>query len=461
MKKLSCFSLNHHRYKLRKDFYAIITRLGIDIACFKNNTRAFKTMQNILSMLLLNLKYKTSNKLRKMGLICICCLCLSNAFAETVRLKITYHGKGVAGHTVVVLSGISVFGKGVTDSGGNLVVDGGSLPSKEINLAGGKVFKNGKKEWSIAGEITLDNQNYYHLKMDEVIKDYTGGDGSEKLIAIAWGLTEDSPAAQKEAVNEMINGFDNDPGYDMFLKKSPEKQKSSKSTTQVTSKKVSGKEPTNSTNTSITSDIGQGVKDVNNVLGSIREIRKSGWLAKQKKLENQLALSDGIIKRKEDKYLALKATKNVDPVKLRLAEVQWHQAKLRQQKQALQLKLVNSKLGVQKLSRKEYRSHKASLKKTEETLTQLNDERKRLKAQKKPEEFSKLGLKTKITQLKITLKRKQVTRKVTFRKSKRAKLDQEILAIKTRLKKYQDYLAKQKADKAQKELVKKKNNPED
>ena len=112
-------------------------------------------------------------------------------FAETVKLKITYNGKGVSGHTVYVMIGGGSLGSGVTDSGGEVSISVGSLPSKSIDLKGEKKCSGAQKSWEVKGYVTLDGSNYAHLKMEEPMKemaDASGGFISEGTLAKSYGL---------------------------------------------------------------------------------------------------------------------------------------------------------------------------------------------------------------------------------------------------------------------------------
>lgn len=60
------------------------------------------------------------------------------ALAETVKLKITYKGDVISGHTVYVMIGGGVLGSRVTDSNGEVDISVSSLPTKSIDLKGEK-----------------------------------------------------------------------------------------------------------------------------------------------------------------------------------------------------------------------------------------------------------------------------------------------------------------------------------
>lgn len=113
------------------------------------------------------------------------------ANAIDVKLKITYNGNGVAGHTVTVMLGDAPIGSGVTDDGGNVTVSVSSLPVKDINLKGEKTCDNAKKSWEAKGYVKLDDNNYAELKMDDLVKEMveaSGGFMSEKMLVGSYGL---------------------------------------------------------------------------------------------------------------------------------------------------------------------------------------------------------------------------------------------------------------------------------
>lgn len=113
------------------------------------------------------------------------------ALAETVKLKITYNGDGISGHTVYVMLGGGVLGSGVTDSGGEVSINVSSLPSKSIDLKGEKKCSGAQKSWEVKGYVTLDGSNYGHLKMEEPIAEMveaSGGFMSESMMVKSYGL---------------------------------------------------------------------------------------------------------------------------------------------------------------------------------------------------------------------------------------------------------------------------------
>lgn len=113
------------------------------------------------------------------------------AFAEQVKLKITYKGNGISGHTVSVMIGGGVLGSGVTDDNGEVTINVSTLPTKSIDLKGEKKCDGAEKKWEVKGYVTLDNNNYGHLKMEEPIAEMveaSGGFMSESMMVGSYGL---------------------------------------------------------------------------------------------------------------------------------------------------------------------------------------------------------------------------------------------------------------------------------
>lgn len=118
-------------------------------------------------------------------------LIAATALAETVKLKITYKGDGISGHTVYVMIGGGVLGSGVTDSNGEVSVNVSSLPTKSIDLKGEKKCEGAEKSWEVKGWVTLDGSNFAHLKMEEPIAEMveaSGGFMSESMMVSSYGL---------------------------------------------------------------------------------------------------------------------------------------------------------------------------------------------------------------------------------------------------------------------------------
>lgn len=397
--------------------------------------------------------FKRPTQALKSSLLLILCLFSFHSFAETIKLKITYNGAGVAGHTVVAMAGISAFGQGVTDSGGNVNIKGGSVNSKTISLAGVKVTPNGKKEWRISGMVTLDDNNFAHVKMDEIISKMADDKSITKFMAISWGLVEDSPQAQQKAMLDVMKSKQPDMNKELNNAFSMMGGGSSK---KKSTQKTANQKP--STDAPTTDDLSI-VQNMQSFSNDLKSMKKDALLMQQQSLQGKVAMSKRAIRRRNKHYNKLKEVKDADKDLLRLAEVELQQSKMRKLRHETKLKWVNARLKG-KVPRAQRKQYKKSLSETDDVLDKLKAERKELLAKKKPEEFTRFGLKRKIAQLDVTLKRKQFSRKTTFRRSRKVVLDKEIASIKARLKKYKAYLAEQRAieaaqKKAQKRAKKK------
>lgn len=114
-----------------------------------------------------------------------------NTYAENIDLKITYKGEGIDGHTVHVMIGGSSLGSGVTNSSGEVSISVNTLPTRSIDLKGEKTCNNGKKSWEVKGYVTLDDNNYAHLKMEDPLNDMaeaSGGFMGVDMLAKSYGL---------------------------------------------------------------------------------------------------------------------------------------------------------------------------------------------------------------------------------------------------------------------------------
>ena len=112
-------------------------------------------------------------------------------FAQQVKLKITYKDNPVAGHVISVMYGDAVIGKGNSDDHGEVTVKVASLVNKSIDLKGEKKCDGAEKSWKMKGYVTLDDNNYAHVKMDKIVEEAVSGSGgfmSEDMVAGSYGL---------------------------------------------------------------------------------------------------------------------------------------------------------------------------------------------------------------------------------------------------------------------------------
>ena len=113
------------------------------------------------------------------------------AFGANVKIKITYKGKGISGHTVNLYMAGNHMDAGVTNQSGEVTFNVSSIITKSVDLKGEKTCNGGKKSWDVKGFVTLDNNNFGHLKMEGPIKEMveaSGGFMSEKLLVSSYGL---------------------------------------------------------------------------------------------------------------------------------------------------------------------------------------------------------------------------------------------------------------------------------
>lgn len=154
-------------------------------------------------------------------LVTILCLFLAAAVhAETVKLKITYNDVPVSDCDITIKIGDVELGTGRTNSSGDVSINAKKLISKSIDVYGSKKTANSTKTWNAKGFAVLDNSNYCHLKMDEVVKKMSEMSGmSEATLASMWGLAasgkNDAAAAggstgDKATANKSASGSGDD-----------------------------------------------------------------------------------------------------------------------------------------------------------------------------------------------------------------------------------------------------------
>lgn len=127
-----------------------------------------------------------------------------SAWSANVRIKITYEGKPVVGHTVTALMGGGTVGSGVTNSSGELLFSANGLANKSVDLKGEKNCEGGRKTWEVSGYVFLDGNSYAHLKMEEVIKEAvkaSGGMFSANALVGAYGLVCSGAVSSSSSAN--------------------------------------------------------------------------------------------------------------------------------------------------------------------------------------------------------------------------------------------------------------------
>lgn len=129
------------------------------------------------------------------------------AKAETVKLKITYNDAPVSDCDITIKHGDVELGTGRTNSSGEVSISAKKLISKSIDVYGSKKTASSTKSWSAKGFTVLDDKNYCHLKMDEVVKQMSEMSGmSEASLASMWGLaasgSNDAPSSASNDNND-------------------------------------------------------------------------------------------------------------------------------------------------------------------------------------------------------------------------------------------------------------------
>lgn len=118
------------------------------------------------------------------------------SFAQNVKLKITYKDYPVSQSDITIKLGDVTLGQGRTNDDGEVSINCSNLVSKSIDVYGKKETNNSTKTWDVKGYVNLDNNNFYHLKMEIMAKemaDASGGFMSENQIAAMWGMTAFGP----------------------------------------------------------------------------------------------------------------------------------------------------------------------------------------------------------------------------------------------------------------------------
>jgi hypothetical protein len=115
--------------------------------------------------------------------------CLGGDFSTgstTVKLKITYKGSAVSGNDIQIKHGNVTIGANHSDGNGDVMIKTNSLNSKNIDVYGCR----DNYKWSVKGSwVTLNNSNYFHLELSDVISSVADMSGmSADSIARSWGL---------------------------------------------------------------------------------------------------------------------------------------------------------------------------------------------------------------------------------------------------------------------------------
>ncbi|MFN0031615.1 MAG: hypothetical protein ACKVOR_05595 [Flavobacteriales bacterium] len=122
---------------------------------------------------------------------------------QNVSLKFTYNSQAVCNYEITIKHGDAAIGKGNTDNNGDVSFEGVPLLSKSIDVYGYKKTANGEKTFDMKGYVTLNEEYYAHIKMEELLKEMTDGSVMpQDMFAAAWGLTELDCGGTKPAATE-------------------------------------------------------------------------------------------------------------------------------------------------------------------------------------------------------------------------------------------------------------------
>lgn len=334
--------------------------------------------------------------------------------ATTVKLKITYKGNGVANSDITIKHGDVALGSGRTDSGGNVSINASNLISRSIDVYGQKTCGGTTKNWDVKGWVTLDDDNFAHLNMDDVVKEMTSMGMSEGMLVSAWGLSA-------SGCNDSGSG-------------------SSGKTDSGTSDAGSGS-TTSSSSSSETIDWEQ---------------------MRQDKLDFQRSTLENDIDRLNDRIVKTKAHLNAlrdggEPeVTIRRTEIDLEMDRLKLEDKELELEQVNAKLAGNRLNktrRNEIQDRQAQI---ETDLDRLKDEDKKLKRDEKAmkeeeniDSMSKVDVRARLLDLKSSRKKKQLSLKMSGKRmdaEKKAALEAEVAGLDRRIERLEQRLAELTAE---------------
>lgn len=155
-------------------------------------------------------------------------------FAQDVKLKVTYKGQGVSGHTVSAYIQGQKRGSGVTNDAGEVTIHINNLNSLYLDWKGEKTCDNGEKKWEVSGYGKLDENNFYHLKMEEITEmmaKESGGFISESMLATSYGLVcngSSSSNSNTPKSSSSSNNSSNSSSDDDWFKEQDEKREQRK-----------------------------------------------------------------------------------------------------------------------------------------------------------------------------------------------------------------------------------------
>lgn len=343
------------------------------------------------------------------------------ARAENIKLKITYHGEPVQKCDVTVRHGDVAIANGRTDSNGEVEMSG-NLMSKSIDVSGRKQTSNGEKTWDINGYVTLDNNNFAHMKMEvyaQEMAEASGGFLSESSIAAGWGL---------------VLGGDN--------KAEDNSSTASRTSDNSTSSNTSGN------NSSVETR-------------SPQEVRNEQLQQRKESLEGRIANLDRKIGKNQDKISDIKNESSIDSVALQREEIDMKINYLKKEKAQLDLDETNAELSGNKYNKDQRKANKARKEEIDIEIKSLKGKDQSVKEEGKKEDLEEnfddksLGeLKRELPKLKMRLKKAQAELKMKgkmWSDEKKAEQEEEIEYLEDMVKKYEDRIEELEEEKAEKE----------
>ncbi|MGV3630734.1 MAG: hypothetical protein ACO1O6_05995 [Bacteroidota bacterium] len=348
--------------------------------------------------------------------------------AQTVKLKITYKDYPVTDSDITIKLGDAALGKGRTDNDGNVSIMCSNLISKSIDVYGSKQTSNSTKTWDVKGYVNLDENNFYHLKMEVIAKEMADMSGmSESMIASMWGL---SASGRNDAPN-------------------PNSASSSNAGTNTNS----GGNTTSAASDSNTED----------EIPDLTQMREENLVAYRQNLENDIIRYERKIKRAEQDISEAKASGKPQG-EIRRWEIDRGIDILVKEKKEIQLRETNAKIAKSELPFEERKRNEIRKEEIKSEISRLKEEDKKLKkenaageeareTEKDKQKYSeesiakknKLTLKAELTELKMDLKRKNLNYKIQSGSGqsdeKLAELKREITAIETIIPRYERRLA--------------------
>lgn len=138
-----------------------------------------------------------------------------NGWATKVKIKVTYKDDPLSGWDITLKYGDVVLGSGTTNASGEVSINVSSLTSKTVDIYGEKPSgRGGKNTWNARNYLTLDNSNFGHLRMEEVIREMAAAtDIPEKDLLEMWGLalsTDVSSSSSSGSAKQSGSGQNND-----------------------------------------------------------------------------------------------------------------------------------------------------------------------------------------------------------------------------------------------------------